>query len=90
MVESVVRLMNMRLVHRNLHVIITRKDEHHLEIGKDVGEEGVVTSNFGSHRTDAGCEARPEVEENSPRRMAFGSSYSIRNRSSTKACAWTY
>ena len=27
-----------------------------------------MTSNFGSHGTDVGCEARPEVEENSPRR----------------------
>ena len=27
-----------------------------------------MTPNFGSHGTDACCEARPEVEENSPRR----------------------
>jgi hypothetical protein len=32
-------------------------------------QEWVGASNFGSHGTDAGCEARPEVEENSPRRL---------------------
>jgi hypothetical protein len=30
--------------------------------------EWVVTPNLGSHGTDAGCEARPEIEGNSPRR----------------------